>query len=113
MRAASTADSEICLLVSVYQNLGESVFKNEFKKFIAWFGVRPSVFVAMGYDKSTLFGGFSEPSVVVGVSSATILNAVYVVKIVNHFVKKGCNYVLDRSCERSRANVDFVSAAKL
>ena len=113
MRAASAADSEIGLLVSVYQNIGKLVFENKFKKLVTRFGMRPSVFVAMGYDKSALFGGFSEPSVVVSVAATAILNAAYVVVIVNHFVKKCCDYVLNRSCERSGANVDFVCAAEL
>ena len=113
MRAASAANSEIGLLVSVYQNIGEVVFKNKFKKLVTRLGVRPSVFVAMSYDKSALFGGFSEPSVVVSVTATAILNAVYVVEIVNHFVKKRCDYVLNRSCERSCSNVDFVSTAEL
>jgi hypothetical protein len=99
MRAASAANSEIGLLVSVYQNIGKLVFENKFKKLVTRFGMRPSVFVAMGYDKSALFGGFSEPSVVIGISSATILNAVYVVEVVNHFVKKCCNYILYRSTQ--------------
>ena len=113
MRAASAANSKIGLLVSVYQNIGKLVFENKFKKLVARFGVRPSVFVAMGYDKSALFGGSSEPSVVVSVTATAILNAVYVVEIVNHFVKKCCDYVFDRSCERSGSNIDFVRAAKL
>ena len=112
MRAASAANSEIGLLVSVYQNIGKLVFENKFKKLVARFGVRPSVFVAMGYDKSALFGGSSELAVVVSVTATAILNAVYVVEIVNHFVKKRCDYVLNRSCERSCSNVDFVSTAE-
>ena len=113
MRAASAANSEIGLLVSVYQNIGKLVFENKFKKLVARFGVRPSVFVAMCYYQSTLFGGSSELAVVVSVAATAILNAVYVVEIVNHFVKKRCDYVLNRSCERSCSNVDFVSTAEL
>ena len=39
------------------------------------------------------------------------MRAVYVVEIVNHFVKKRCDYVLDRSCKHSGTDVDFVRDA--
>ena len=112
MCAASAANSEIGLLVSVYQNLGESKSQAEFKKLVAWLCVRPSVFVAMSDYQSSALGGIFETFVVVSVSTTAILNAVYVVEIVNHFVKKCCNNLFDRSCQCSCANVDFVSAAK-
>ena len=113
MRAASAANSEIGLLVSVYQNISKLVFENKFKKLVARLGVRPSVFFVMRYYQSALFGGSSKLAVVVSVAATAILNAVYVVEIVNHFVKKRCDYVLDRSCKRSGTDVDFVSSAKL
>ena len=90
MRAASAADSEI-----------------------TWLGVRPSVFVAMGDDESARFGGFFKLAVVVSVAATAILHAIDVVEVMHHFVKERCDYVLDRSCKRSGANVDFVRAAKL
>ena len=113
MRAASAANSEIGLLVSVYQNIGKLVFENKFKKLVARFGVRPSVFVAMGDYQSARLGSILEAFVVVSVAATAILNAVYVVEIVNHFVKKRCDYILNRSCERSCSYVDFVRSAKL
>ena len=113
MRAASASNSKICCFVSVYQNLGESVSQTEFKKQITRRGVRPSVFFAMRYYQSALFGGSSKLAVVVSVAATAILNAVNVIEIMNHFVKKCCNYVLYGARERSGSDVYFVSAAKL
>ena len=100
-------------VVSVYQNIGQTVFYHKVKQFFGRLCVRPSVFVAMGDNQSARFGGFFESFGVVSVAATAILYAVYVVEIVNHFVKKGCNNVLDGARERSCADVDFVCAAKL
>ena len=113
MRAASAANSEIGLLVSVYQNISKLVFENKFKKLVARFGVRPSVFVAMCYYQSALFGGFFKLAVVVSVAATAILHAIDMVEVMHHFVKERCDYILNRSCKRSGANVDFVRAAEL
>ena len=112
MRACA-ADSESGLLISVYQNVGQSIIQNKFKKLVTWFGVRPSILVAMGNDQTTLFGGFLESLVVVSVASTAILNAIDVVEIMNHFVEKRCHHIFDWSCERSCTDVDFVCAAQL
>ena len=112
MRAASATDSEIGCFVAVYQNLGKSKSQTKFKKFIARFCVRPSVFVTMRYDKSALFGGSSELAVVVSVAATAILNSVYVIEIVNHFVKKCCDYVLYGARERSGSDVYFVRSTE-
>jgi hypothetical protein len=97
MRSATAANAKTGCFVSVNQNLGESVSQTKFKKLIAWLGVRPSVSVAMGNNQSTRLGCFLEPFVVVSIASTAILNSVYVVEIVNHFVKECCDHVLDRS----------------
>ena len=112
MRATSAADSEIRLLVSVYQNLGESESQAELKKLVTRRGVRISVFFAMGDYQSTCFGGILESSVVVRIAATAILYSHNKVEVMNHFVKKCCNNLFDRSCQCSCANVDFVSAAK-
>ena len=112
MRAASTADSEITLFVSVYQNLGESESQTKFKKLVTRRGVRISIFFAMGDYQSARFGGFFESSVVVRIAATAILYSHNEIEVMNHFVKKCCNNLFDRSCQRSCANVDFVSAAK-
>ena len=113
MCAATAANSEIGLLVSVYQNFGKSVSQTEFKDCVAWCRMRPSVFFVMGDYQSSSFGCFLEPSVVVSIASTAILNAQEEVVIMNHFVKKRCDNLFYWSCERSSSNVDFVRAAKL
>ena len=57
------------------------------------------------------FGASLESFVVVGVSSAAVLNSVFVVVIMNHFVEQGSAYIFDWSCKRSCADVDFVRVA--
>ena len=86
MRAASTADSEICLLVSVYQKLGESVSQAELKKLVTRRGVRISIFFAMGDYQSPRFGGILESSVVVRIAATAILYSHNKVEVMNHFV---------------------------
>ena len=113
MRAASAADSEICLLVSVYQNLGESKSQTKFKNCITRRGVRISVFFAMGDYQSARFGGILEPSVMVCIAATAILYSHNKIEVMNHFVKKCCNNLFDRSCKRSGSDVYFVRSAKL
>jgi hypothetical protein len=67
----------------------------------------------MGYNQSARFGGFLESLVVVSVAATAILHAIDMVEVMHHFVKERCDYILNRSCKRSGANVDFVRAAKL
>ena len=86
MRATSAADSEIRLLVSVYQNLGESESQAELKKLVTRRGVRISVFFAMGDYQSTCFGGILESSVVVRIAATAILYSHNKVEVMNHFV---------------------------
>ena len=97
MRAASTADSEIGLLVSVYQNLGQSVSQAELKKLVTRRGVCISVFFAMCYYQSARFGGFFESSVMVRITATAILYSHNEIEVMNHFVKKCCDYFFNRS----------------
>ena len=113
MRTASAADSEICLLVSIYQNFGKSVSQTKFKKLVTRRGVRISVFFAMGDYQSARFGGILEPSVVVRIAATAILYSHNKIEVMNHFVKKCCNNLFDRSCKRSGSDVYFVRSAKL
>ena len=113
MRAASAADSEIGLLVSVYQNLGESESQAELKKLVTRRGVRISVFFAMGDYQSARFGGILESSVVVCIAATAILNAVFVVVIMNHFMEQCGGYFLNGSGQGSCTNVDFMGSTNL
>ena len=113
MCAATAANSEIGLLVSVYQNLGESESQTKFKKLVTRRGVRISVFFTMGDYQSARFGGFFESSVVVRISATAILYSHNEIEVMNHFVKKCCNNLFDRSCKRSGSDVYFVRSAKL
>ena len=108
---AGLADKEACAVVSVYQNIGQTVFYHKVEQFFCWFGVRPSVFVAMGNHQPSLLCRRFEAFVVVCIAATAILNAVDVVVIVNHFVKKSGAYILYWSTQSASTYVDFVSAA--
>ena len=57
--------------------------------------------------------GVPELTVVVGVTATAILNAIHMVVVVNHFVKKGCSNLFDGSGQCSGADVDLVRSAQL
>ena len=73
----------------------------------------PSVFFAVLYVQTVELGGSLEVLVVVGVASATILDSVFIVPIVAHFMQESGAYIKNVSAERSRSDVDFMRAAKL
>ena len=54
------------------------------------------------------FCGSFEVFVVVSISSATILNTVFVVPIMAHFVEKSSAYVKNVSAQGASSNIDFV-----
>ena len=85
-------------VVSVYQNIGQTVFYHKVEQFFRWLCVRPSIFVTVRDVQSSFLCRFLEVFVVVGVATATILHAVDVVVIVNHFMKQSGNDVFDWSC---------------
>ena len=79
---------------------------------VGWVLMESPVFFAMGDYQSARFGGILESSVVVRIAATAILYSHNEIEVMNHFVKKCCNNLFDRSCQCSCANVDFVSAAK-
>ena len=98
-------------LVSVYEDIGKSIFDYKVQKGLRGFGVRPAVFVAVGNAETMTFGASLEFFVVIGVSSAAVLNSVFIVVIMNHFVKKSGGDLFDGSCDGACADVDFVALA--
>ena len=100
-------------LVSVYENIGKSVFDHKVQKGLRRFGVRPAVFVTVGNAKTVAFGASLESFVVVGVSSAAVLNSVFIIVIVNHFMEQSGGDLFNRSCDGASADVDFVALAVL
>lgn len=105
------ANEEPCAVVSVYQNVSQTVFYYKVEQLLCRLGVRPAVLVAMSDGQPSLFCRLLEAFVVVGIAAATILYAVDVIVIVNHFVQERRADILNRSCKGACANVDFMTAA--
>ena len=63
-------------------------------------------------DQTMGFGRISKLAVVVGVASAAILNALHMVVVVNHFMKKSRNHFLNGAGESTGSNVDLVGSSQ-
>ena len=109
----STGNLKSYVLIPVNQNVSETVLQHKVKKSVSGGGVRPSVFVTTLYDKSSGFGCFLEPFVVVGAAPAAILDALLVVVVVNHLVEQSCGDRFDGTGQSPRSNVDFVGSTQL
>ena len=95
---SSLTDEATVIFVSAYQNVGQSIEKNEVEKCIAWLCVRPAIFFAMTDYQSSFLGCLLEPLVVVGVSATAILDSLCVIEEMNHLVKHRRADVFNRSC---------------
>lgn len=109
---AGLAGVEAHAVVAVDEDIRQTVFNHKIEQFFSGGGMRPSIFIAVCDGQSVVFCGLLESFVVVGVATATILNSAFVIEKVNHFVKHGRTDILNRSCQRARADVDFMCAAK-
>ena len=111
--SARSRDLKPAVFVPVNQNVGQAVFKDESKERVTGGSMRPSVFVAVLHVQPVGLCRRFEFLIMVGVSPATILYAVFVVEIVYHLMEQGCRYFLDGPRQRSRADVDFMRPAQL
>ena len=73
-------------LVACNKNVRQLVFKDKVKEVIARRRHRPAVFLVMLHDKPVAFGNLLKTLVVVGVSSAGVLDAVDVALVMDHFM---------------------------
>ena len=108
---ACARDLEACELVAIQQNISQVILQNHFQKLVAGACDRPAVLVVVVNDQTVGEGCIPELSVVVGVASGTILNAVNMVVIVYHFMQKGGCHFFDGSGKCACADVDFVGAS--
>ena len=100
-------------LIPIDQNIRQPVFHHEFKELFGWGGMRPSVFVAVLYSQPMKLSGSLKVLVVVGVPSAAILDPVFIVPVMAHFMQQRRAHIENVSAECSRSNVDFMRSAKL
>lgn len=56
-------------------------------------------------------GNLLEAFVVVGISSARVLDAVDMTVVMHHLVEQRCADVFNGPCERTGSDVDFIAAA--
>ena len=112
MRACAS-DLEAAELIPIDKNVTQLVLQNHFQKFVARAGNRPTVLVMMTDNQTVGFSCVPELAVVVGVASAAILNALHMVVVVNHFMKKSRNHFLNGAGESTGSNVDFVCSSQL
>ena len=108
--SACSSDLETAELVPIDQDVGQVILQNLFQKLVARTGDRPTVFLVVIDDQAVSFGGIPELSIVVGVTSTAILNALHIIVVVNHLVQEGGCHFLNGSGESSCADVDFVGA---
>ena len=111
--SAGTGNLKTAELIPIDKNVGQVVLQNELQEVITGTGNRPTVFLMMIHDQTVCGGGSPELAVVVGVTTAAILNALHMVVVVNHLMKESRNHFLDGSGESTGSNVDFVGSSQL
>ena len=79
--SACSSDLETAELVPIDQDVGQVILQNHFQKLVARTGDRPTVFLVVIDDQAVSFGGIPELSIVVGVTSTAILNALHIIVV--------------------------------
>ena len=108
--SACAADMEAAELVSVQKDVAQFVLQNHFQKVIARRGDCPTILVVVIDNQAMGMSGVPELPIVVGVASATILNTLHIIVVVNHLMEQSCNHFLDGAGEGSCSDVDFVGS---
>ena len=105
-----TGDAIAEELVSVNQDVAQVVVQTKLQEAVTGTGDRPSVFVMMIDDQASAFSCDLKLLVVVGITTAAILDALHMVVIVNHLMKKSCCNLFDGAGPRTGADVDFMGS---
>ena len=100
-------------LVAIDENVAQFVLQNELQEFVARASDCPTILVVVIDNQAVGDGCVPELPIVVGVASATILNAIHMIVIVNHLMKESRNHFLNGSGKGSCSDVDFMSASQL
>ena len=106
-------DVEAAVFVAVQQNVGQVILQDELQKLVTGGGVRPAVFVGVGDNQATGFGGVPETAVVVCAATGAVLYAVDEVVVVNHLVEQGGGNLFDGAGQGSGSDVDLMGSAQL
>ena len=85
MRSRSR-DRNAIKLVACDKNVHQLILQDKFDKVVARRGQRPAVFLVMLHDKAVTLGNLFEALVVVGVSSAGVLDSVDMTVVMAHLV---------------------------
>ena len=93
------------------EDVAQIVFEHKSQQLIVWLSDCPAIFFVMAYCQAMALGNLLEALVVIGISSARILDAVDMAIVMHHLVKQRRTDIFDRSCERSSPDVYFVAAA--
>ena len=93
------------------EDIAQIIFEHEGQKLIVWLSNCPAVFFVMAYCQTMALSNLLEAFVVVGISSARVLDAVNMAVVMHHLVKQRRTDIFDRSCKRTGSNVDFIAAA--
>ena len=97
--------------IPVYQNITQIIIQAKLQEAVTGRGMRPPIFVAMVNDQAARFGGFLESLVVIGVAPAAILDSVFIIEVMYHFMQQCGGNFLDGARQCSCADIDFVRAA--
>ena len=104
-----SSNLETCVLISVQENISQSILQYKLQEAVRGSGFRPAIFLVMVNQKPMRFSRSLETLVVVGSPSGTILHTQDVIVIVYHLMQKGGTHFLNGSCQGSSTNVDFMA----
>ena len=98
-------------LVAGDEDIAQIIFEDEGQQLVVWLSDGPAVFLVMTHCQTMALGNLLEALVVVGITSARILDAVDMAIVMHHLVKQRRTDIFDRSCKRTGSDVDFIAAA--
>ena len=93
------------------EDVAQIVIEHESQQLIVWLSDGPAVFFVMTDCQTMALGNLLEALVVIGISSARVLDAVDMAIVMHHLVKQRRTDIFDRPCERTGSDVDFIAAA--
>ena len=106
-----SSNLEACELISVQENISQSILQHKLQEAVRRRGFCPAIFLIMVNQKPMCFSRSLETLVVVGSPSATILYTQDVIVIVYHLMQKGGTHFLNGSCQGSSSQIDFVGGS--
>lgn len=108
-----SGDPVTAAFVPVDENVGQVIVQTELQETVTGTGDGPTVFIVVFHQKAMGLCAVTESPVVVCPASGTVLDAIYVIVVVHHFVQQCGGDLFDGTGQGSGTNIDFVESSPL